>query len=396
MTQMRITGVEAHTVDFYRTNVTFVVVRTDEGIVGTGEATLEGRERAVLGAVEDIADSLIGRDPTRILHTMYELIRDGYWRGGPVVGSALSAIEVALWDASARALGVPIHRLIGGQTRDRVRAYANGWFSGARTPEDYATAAVRTVETGFRGLKWDPFENYDVVITTAQLDRALAQLDAVRRAVGPDIELFVEGHGRFDAVTAKKIAKEIEQFDPVWFEEPCPPDNLEALAEVRRTSPVPIAAGERWFGRHGVLPAISRNLVDFIQPDVTHAGGISELAFISTLASTYGVAFAPHNPSGPISTAASLQLGAALPNFRYLEIMATDVPWRPEISSERLVLTPEGDVLVPEGNGHGIDLAFEAFADHPFTPHPLRLFEDSVYDIRPRDEKSFFNLEGAE
>lgn len=392
---VKITAVKTHTVDFYRTNLVFVTVHADNGLVGTGEGTLEGRERAVQGAVADISDSLIGRDPTRIAHTMYELVRDGYWRGGPVVMTALSAIEVALWDLSARALNVPIHRMIGGQTRDRVRAYANGWFSGARTPEDYADAAVRTVATGFRGLKWDPFENFDLVMSTAELDRALAQLDAVRSAVGKDVELFVEGHGRFDVATATRVAREIEQFDPVWFEEPCPPDNLDALAEVRRTSPVPIAAGERWFGRQGAVPAISRHLVDFIQPDVTHAGGIFELAFISTMASTEYIGFAPHNPSGPISTAASLQLGAALPNFRYLEIMATDVPWRPDISSERLTLTPEGDVLIPDAIGHGIELDFDAMAEHPFVPHPLRLFEEAVYDIRPRDEISFFNLEGA-
>lgn len=393
---MKIAAVETHTVDFYRTNLTFVTVRSDDGLTGTGEGTLEGRERAVQGAVADIADSLIGRDPTRIAHTMYELARDGYWRGGPVIMTALSAIEIALWDLSARALGVPIHRLIGGQTRDRVKAYANGWFSGARTPEDYAEAAVRTVETGFRGLKWDPFENFDLVITSAQLDRALAQIDAVRGAVGPEVEIFIEGHGRFDVATATRVARELEQFRPVWFEEPCPPDNLEALAEVRRASPVPLAAGERWFGRQGIVPAISRHLVDFIQPDVTHAGGISELAFVSTLAASAYIGFAPHNPSGPISTAATLHLGAALPNFHYLEIMATDVPWRPMISTERLRLTQDGDIVVPEGIGHGIDLDVEAMAAHPFTPHPLRLFQDDVYDIRPPDEKSFFNLGEAQ
>lgn len=390
---MRISAVETRVVDFYRTNLVFVLVRTDEGLVGTGEATLEGRERAVQGAIADIADSLIGRDPTRIAHTLYELVRDGYWRGGPVVMTALSAVEIALWDLSARSVDVPIHRMIGGQTRDRVRAYANGWFSGARTPEDYANAAVRTVAAGFRGLKWDPFENFDLTLTTAQLDRSLAQLDAVRSAVGREVEIFVEGHGRFDVRTATRVAREIAVYDPIWFEEPCPPDNVEALVEVRRVSPVPIAAGERWFGRQGALSALSRSAVDFIQPDVTHAGGIGELAFISTLAAAMYVGFAPHNPSGPISTAASLQLGAVLPNFHYLEIMATDVPWRPRISSERLTLTPEGDVLVPQGAGHGIDLDLEAIAMHPFRPHPLRLFEHDVYDIRPDDEASFFNLE---
>ncbi len=389
---MKITSVDTFVIDFYRTNLVIVRVCTDEGIAGLGEATLEGKERAVQGAIAELAEAVTGLDPTRISGTLYELARDWYWRGGPVVTTALSSLEMALWDISARELGVPVSRLFGGATRDRVRAYANGWFSRASTPEDYAAAATRTVATGFRGLKWDPFENHDLVIGSRQLDRVLAQIDAVRSAVGPDVELFIEGHGRFDVRHAILVAREIAQFDPVWFEEPCPPDNLDALVDVRRASPVAIAAGERWFGRQAFVPALARQAVDFVQPDVTHAGGLAELAFISTLAATSYVGFAPHNPSGPLSTAATLQLGATLPNFRYLEIMATDVPWRPDVTDERLTLTEEGDVLVPPGVGLGIELDLEEIARHPFTPHPMRLFDDAVYDIRPHDERSFFNL----
>lgn len=390
---MKITAIEPHVVDFYRTNLVLVEVRTDDGVVGVGEATLEGRERAVLGALADLGDSIVGRDPTRVNHTVHEAVRDGYWRGGPVVSTALSAIEMALWDISARALDVPLHRLLGGQTRDRVRAYANGWFSKATTPEDYAAAARRTVDAGFRGLKWDPFENYELTVTRAQLDRSLAQVQAVRDAVGPDVELFVDAHGRFDVRTATTIAKELEPFALVWFEEPCPPDSLDALEEVRRRSPVPIAAGERWFGRQTFASALTRGAVDFIQPDVTHAGGVGELTFLSGLAAMSYAGFAPHNPSGPVSTAATLQIGATVPNFHYLEIMATDVPWRPAISSERLVLTPEGDVMIPDGAGLGVTLTTEAMEGHPFVPRPLRLFSDATYDIRPDDEASFFNLD---
>ena len=389
---MKIVSVDTVVVDFYRTNLVFIRVMTDEGIQGLGEATLEGKERAVQGAIAELSEAVVGLDPTRISGILYELARDWYWRGGPVIMTALSSLEMALWDISGRELGVPVFRLLGGATRDRVRAYANGWFSGAVTPNDYAAAARTTVASGFRGLKWDPFENYDLTITSQQLDHTLAQIDAVRSAVGRDVELFIEGHGRFDVSHAVKIAREIAQFNPVWFEEPCPPDNIDALVDVRRASPVPIAAGERWFGRQGFAPALARRAVDYVQPDVTHAGGIAELAFISMLAATRYVGFAPHNPSGPISTAATLQLGATLPNFRYLEIMATDVPWRPEITNERLVLTTEGDIVIPTGEGLGIELDLEAIALHPFTPHPLRMFHDAIYDIRPRDERSFFNL----
>ncbi|WP_108251463.1 mandelate racemase/muconate lactonizing enzyme family protein [Planctomonas deserti] len=388
---MRITKLDTVTVDFYRTNLIFLVVRTDEGITGVAEATLEGQELAVHGAVRLLEQAVVGKDPTRISQLIYETARNGYWRGGPVTGTAFSALEMALWDISARALGVPVHRMLGGAIRDRVRAYANGWFSGASKPEHFAEAAVATVASGFRGLKWDPFEASDLHLTDRDIDRMLEPVAAVRDAVGSDVELFIEGHGRFDVPTAIRVARRLEQFNPVFFEEPCPPEGVDAMIEIRRHSPVAIAAGERWYGRQGFVSALERGAVDFVQPDVTHAGGLLELSFISTLAAHHYVPFAPHNPSGPLSTAATLQLGATLPNFRYLEIMAIDVPWRSDISDERLQLTADGDVMIPEGVGLGIELDFDAIADHPYTPHPMRIFQDAVADIRPPDARSYFN-----
>jgi galactonate dehydratase len=392
---MKITNLDTVVVDFYRTNLIFVRLSTDEGLTGVAEATLEGQEHAVLGAVAILADAVRGKDPTRITQTIYELNREAYWRGGPVTMTALSALEMAMWDVSAKALGVPVHRLLGGQVRDRVRAYANGWFSGARSPEEFAQAAVGTVAQGFRGLKWDPFEAADLTLTPRDLRRMLEPVAAVREAVGDEVELFIEGHGRFDVPTAIRVARSLEQFQPVFFEEPCPPDGIDALLEIRSKSPVAIAAGERWFGRSAFVPVLERNAVDYVQPDVTHAGGLTELMFISTLAAAHYVPFAPHNPSGPLSTAATLQLGATLPNFRYLEIMATDVPWRSEISNEALQLTDEGDILIPDGTGLGIDLNFDAIAQHPYTPHPMRIFSDTIADIRPPDARSYFNLTPA-
>ncbi|WP_210480757.1 mandelate racemase/muconate lactonizing enzyme family protein [Naasia sp. SYSU D00948] len=389
---MRITALETVVVDFYRTNLVFLILNTDEGLTGVAEATLEGQEHAVRGAIAVLAEAVRGKDPLRISQTIYEANRDAYWRGGPVTMTALSALEMAMWDVSSRALEVPVHRMLGGQVRDRVRAYANGWFSGARTPEDFAAAAVATVEQGFRGLKWDPFEAADLQVTPRDLRRLLEPVAAVREAVGDDIELFIEGHGRFDVPTAIRVARELERFQPVFFEEPSPPEGIDALIEIRSKSPVAIAAGERWFGRHAFVPVLARNAVDFVQPDITHSGGFLELSFISTLAAAHYVPFAPHNPSGPLSTAATLQLAAALPNFRYLEIMAVDVPWRSDISDEALVLTPDGDVMIPSGAGLGIELDFDAIAEHPYSPHPMRLFSDTVADIRPPDARSYFNL----
>ena len=223
------------------------------------------------------------------------------------------------------------------------------------------------------------------------LRRMLEPVAAVREAVGDDIELFIEGHGRFDVPTAIGIARALEEYQPVFFEEPCPPDGIDALVEIRSKSPIAIAAGERWFGRNAFVPVLARNAVDYVQPDVTHAGGLLELSFISTLAASHYVPFAPHNPSGPLSTAATLQLGATLPNFRYLEIMAVDVPWRSDISNEALVLTEDGDIMIPEGVGLGIDLDLEAIAEHPYSPHPMRIFSDAVAYIRPPDARSYFH-----
>jgi galactonate dehydratase len=389
---MRITRLETVVVDFYRTNLVLLQLRTDEGLTGISEATLEGQEHAVLGAIRLLEERVVGQDPTRIAATVYELARDAYWRGGPVTMTALSALETAMWDVSAKALGVPVHAMLGGKGRDRVRAYANGWFSGARTPEEFASAALRTLDQGFRGLKWDPFEAADLTLEPRDLRRMLEPVAAVRQAVGDDVELFIDAHGRFDVPTAIRVARALEPYDIGFLEEPCPPDAVDALVEIRAQSPIPIAAGERWFGRSTFVPALAQRAVDFVQPDVTHAGGMSELAFISTLASAHLVPFAPHNPSGPLSTAATLQLGAALPNFRYLEIMAVDVPWRPEISNEALVLTPEGDVMIPDGVGLGIELDLDAIAEHPYVRHPMRIFDDAVADIRPPDARSYFNL----
>lgn len=391
MSPMKIIDLDTVVVDFYRTNLVFVILRTDEGATGIAEATLEGQEHAVRGAVRVLADAVRGRDPGPISRLVYEAKRDAYWRGGPVTMTALSAFETALWDLKARTLGVPVHELLGGRFRDRVRAYANGWFSGARTPEDFAAAARATVAQGFRGLKWDPFEAADLTVETRDLGRMLEPVAAVRDAVGDDVDLFIEGHGRFDVPTAVRVARELEQYRPVFFEEPCPPDGVDALIEVRSKSPVPIAAGERWFGRETFVPVLTRSAIDYVQPDVTHAGGLMELSFISTLAAQQYIPFAPHNPSGPLSTAATLQLAAALPNFRYLEIMAVDVPWRADISNEALVLTEDGDVLIPDGPGLGIELDLDAIAEHPYSPHPMRIFSDAVADIRPADARSYFH-----
>jgi len=361
----------------------------DDGIDGVGEATLEYKEKALTGAVEHIRDYLVGEDPRDIERHVHAIYRDAYWRGGAVLMSALSAVEMALWDILGKSLGVPVYRLLGGKIRDRVRLYVNGWFAGAKTPEEFGEKAKSAVRRGVSALKWDPFGKAYLELSNADLTRALNCIQAVRDAVGPDVDLLIEGHGRFDVPTGIRIARELEPFRPYWFEEPTPPDNLEALRAVREKSPVPIAAGERLYTLKDFRALFEMRAADFIQPDVSHAGGILELLKIAAVAETYYIPFAPHNPSGPVANAATLQLAACVPNFRILEIMYSDVVWRKEVTNEQLTCE-NGELLIPEKPGLGVELNEDACLAHPYTPHTLRHYTGALTDIRPAETEFYF------
>ena len=209
---MKITDVKIFTVDCFRTNWVFVKVYTDEGIDGVGEATLEYKEKALWGAVEHIKEAIVGKDPRNIEDIWHGVYRDAYWRGGAVLMSALSAVEMALWDILGKSLNVPVYQLLGGKCRDKVRIYINGWFAGAKEPEEFGEKAKIAVERGVTAMKWDPFGKNYMDISNKDLDKALRCVDAVRSAVGPEVDLLIEAHGRFNIPTGIKIAKELEQF----------------------------------------------------------------------------------------------------------------------------------------------------------------------------------------
>ncbi|WP_020619628.1 galactonate dehydratase [Paenibacillus daejeonensis] len=386
---MKITDMRTFVVDGFRTNFVFVKLYTDEGIEGVGEATLEYKEQAVVGALEDLRRYLVGRDPREIEAHYSAIYRDAYWRGGAVLMSALSGVEMAMWDICGKALGVPVYRLMGGKVRESVEVYANGWFAGANQPEVFAEKAQEAVERGFSGLKWDPFGSAYMTIGRAELKHALRCIEAVRTAVGDGIDLYIEGHGRFNVPTALTIAREIACFKPTWFEEPIPPDNADALAEVRRQSPVAIAGGERIYTRFGFRELLEKRAVDYVQPDVSHAGGISETRKIAAMAEAYHLPFAPHNPSGPVANAATLQLAACTPNFHILEIMATDVPWRGELTDERLLFSG-GLMHIPDAPGLGIELDEDAALRFPYAAHDLRHYNGELTAIRPPQSKPYF------
>lgn len=386
---MKVTDIKTFAVDCFRTNWVFVKIYTDEGITGVGEATLEYKEKALFGAVEHIKEYLVGKNPLDIERHRHDIYRDAYWRGGPVLMSALSAVETALWDILGKTLGVPVYQLLGGKVRDKVRIYVNGWFAGAKEPEEFAEKAKIAVKRGVTAMKWDPFGKSYLEITGKDLDKALRCIDEVRRAVGNDVDLLIEGHGRFNIPTAINIAKELAPFKPMFFEEPVPPDNLDALKAVRDKSPVAISAGERLYTMRDYKKMFDLMAADYIQPDVSHAGGITELKNIAAEAECRYIPFAPHNPSGPVACAATLQLAALCPNFSILEIMYSDVAYRGEITNENLKYA-DGFIEIPNGAGLGIEINEEACLKYPYKPHTLRHYTGALTDIRPPETAFYF------
>ncbi len=385
---MKITSIRTFLCHAYRTNWVFVKVLTDAGLHGIGEATLEYRELTVRQAVHDLERSLVGKDPRNIEAIWQQAYRDAYWRGGPVLMSALSGVEMALWDIKGKELGVPVFQLLGGKVRDAIPCYANAWFAGARTPAEFAAKAQAAVAAGFKGLKWDPFGSAWMNISKPELRTALDCVQAVAAAAGRDVDIMIEGHGRFNVPTAVRVGRALEDFDITWFEEPIPPDDMPGLLEVKRRVRVPIAGGERLYSRWDFREYINRRCVDFIQPDVSHCGGIGELKKIAAMAESAHLAVCPHNPSGPVANAASLQLAACIPNYYLLETMATDVPYRREITNEAVVFT-DGAMRIPDAPGLGLDLNEAAIAAHPFEPRTLRHYAGTLTDIRPPDAAGY-------
>ena len=386
---MKVTDIKTFAVDCFRTNWVFVKVYTDEGVTGVGEATLEYKEKALIGAVEHIKEYLVGKNPLDIERHYHDIYRDAYWRGGAVLMSALSAVEMALWDILGKTLGVPVYQLLGGKVRDKVRIYVNGWFAGAKTPEQFAEKAKLAVARGVTAMKWDPFGKSYMEISGKDLDQALRCIAAVREEVGSQVDLLIEGHGRFNVPTGITIAKELEPFKPMWFEEPTPPDNLEALKAVRDKSPVPISAGERLYTLRAFKDLFEMRAADYIQPDISHAGGIMELKKIAAAADSYYIPFAPHNPSGPVANAAALQLAGCCMNFSILEIMYSDVTWRKEVSDEALICE-DGFMYIPDKPGLGIEINEEACLEHPYQQHTLRHYTGALTDIRPPETAFYF------
>lgn len=270
---------------------------------------------------------------------------------------------MACIDITGKYYGVPAYQFFGGKVHDRIKIYVNGWSKDAKTPEEFAVNAKAAVDAGAKALKWDFFGKSHLNITHEAMDRAINTMAAVREAVGNNVDLLVEAHGRFNVHTALKVADALAPFKPFFMEEPVITDIVQDTIEMHKHSPVPVAAGERLFGKTMFRELISHNGADYVQPDLLHCGGMNELKKIGTMAEVYNIQIAPHNPNGPVATAATMHVCATLPNFEFLEMM-NDAPFRKEISTENLEIS-DGYITVPDTPGLGIDIIPEECEKHP-------------------------------
>tara|TARA_R110002126_G_scaffold155833_3_gene303110 strand:- start:132292 stop:133473 length:1182 start_codon:yes stop_codon:yes gene_type:complete len=382
---LKITDVRVAIVDAFRANLVLVKIETDSGIYGWGEATVEFSEAAVAAAIETARPLLVGQDPYRINGLINELHRQTYFRTGVVLRSALSGIESALYDIKGKALGVPVYELLGGKTRDNIRCYANAWFTGARTPQDFAEKSKQVADLGYTALKWDPFGSSYMDMTADELGQSMDCIEAVRNAVPSSVDIIIEGHGRFNALTSRRAANAMAPYNPLWFEEPMPPESISAFASLKRQSPVPIATGERYYEPSSFFNLVAQEGADILQPDACHVGGFEAMRSIVSIAQANYVPVAPHNPMGPVANAMNMHLAAALDGVFIMETMMSDVPWRKDICDEDL-LFKDGYMTFSDRPGLGIEINEDKCREHPYQQRFLRHYNGTLTDIRPDGE----------
>jgi galactonate dehydratase len=365
---MRIEGFRTFIVhDGYRSFV-FLKLYAEDGLTGVGEGTVEWNELAAEACIRQTCGRLRGADPFRTEALWERLYRDSYWRNDLVINSAISAIDQACWDLKGKKLGVPVHELLGGRRRERLRAYANAWYWGCATPDDFARAAALVVRDGYSAIKWDPFGDADMTMSARAMDAAVANVAAVREAVGPAVDLCIEVHGRLAPAWAIEMARRLRPFRPLFYEEPVPVENVEALARVARAVKIPVATGERLCTKFAFHELLRHQAVDVIQPDLCHAGGLTEVKKIAAMAEACYVQVAPHNASGPVGTAAAVQLDAAIPNFLIQEYFVAQAPWIEEVVAGG-PRVEDGEIAVPDRPGLGVELSEEAALAHPFREY---------------------------
>ncbi|GBD11537.1 D-galactonate dehydratase [bacterium HR23] len=373
---MRVTGVKTFLVHpGTGKNWLFAKVETDEGVYGWGEAyTQADRDKTIEVHIHAMGRYLVGRSPFHIKHFTQVMFMDFATRRGSLeFYCALSALEQALWDIVGKATGQPVYNLLGGPCRERVRVYANGWYEGARTPQDFARLAVATVQKGFAALKFDPFPPpWRPYISRQEEDEAVETVRAVREAVGPQVDLLIEVHRRLAPMHAVRVARRLEEFKPFWYEEPVDSENLDALAEVRRQISLPVVTGEALYSKWEFRQVFEKRCADIINPDVCNCGGILELKEIAGMAEPHFVVVSPHNyNSTTIGLAATLQVSATIPNFLITEYFVNFTEVGDAISREPFKVE-NGYIRLPDKPGLGLELDEESLARYPYKPFPAR------------------------
>lgn len=343
----------------------FLKVYTDDGIIGLGEPILEGRALTCAKAVEELTPYLIGKDPRKVVHHWQAMYRHAFYRGGPILTSALSGVEQALWDILGKSLGVPVYQLFGGPTRERIRLYKGA--GDARSMKEWLAKGFTAFKTGvFNGRPARIIEN------KAFIDRVVERFASLREAVGTEVDIAIDFHGAISPQTAKLLIKALEPFQPMFIEEPCQCQNVDIMADIARGTHLPIATGERIFTKWGFREILEKHAASILQPDLCHAGGINEVRIIAGMAEAYYAGIAPHNPLGPISLAACIQLDASIPNF-----VAQEHTTLGEGYLKNPFVFENGYVQLPKSPGLGIELDEDALADkighdwkNPETYHP--------------------------
>ena len=361
-------------------DLTFLKVETDEGLVGVGEARSLNHTEAVLGYLQEAGrNHILGSDPFEIESLVNRMYRGDFGRAGEIVMTGIALVEIACWDIMGKALNQPVYRLLGGAVRERIKAYANGWYTVERTPEEFYKAAQIAVAKGYQALKLDPFGSGFYELERPEKILSVALVEAVRDAVGPDVEILVEMHGRFNPATAIEMAQELAVFRPSWFEEPVPPENLAALQKVSQAiAPlgIPIATGERIHTPHDFRELLERQAADVIQVDITHFGGLLNTKKLAAWADAYYVLIAPHNVGGPVSTAAALHFAACTTNFKIQEhfndfcepYVKESAPGNPEVV--------DGYFALPQGPGLGVSMDEDVIQAHPRQNVHFNLYAD--------------------
>ncbi len=375
---MKITKLESFLTNCGLRNYLFVRLSTDTGLTGIGEATLEWQEMAVHTLLHEWAeDRILGVCPFDIEQVFGNLIRDQY-QGGPTVMTVISALEIACWDIIGKACGQPVYRLLGGRAREELPVYANGWYGGAITPQDYADKARAVVALGYRAMKFDPFEQAWKEMGQSQMDAAQSVVAAVRSAVGDSVELMIEVHGRLSAGCAIEMGRRLAQYRPAWYEEPVTPHSLDLLAGVTQALPFPVAAGERLYMLEEFARLAHMRACDIVQPDLAHCGGLWLGKKIAALCQSQDLRLAPHCSIGPVALCAAVHFGWATPQVMVQENFGDfDAPWRSELVGGWNPMA-DGRYRLPDKPGLGIELDDAACARHPFVKHAF----PSLWDRR--------------